>query len=242
MDKLAVSKEQRLQELQLWYKWKEGGEKPEDLEPLLHSMRPLIRHRANRYVVGNLDTPPAAVHAEFNKQFLNAAHTYNPEKGTSLHTWVSTNLRKAERWAASYRNPARIVESRFYKVGEFRGAKATLDQEFGREPTADEVADYLKWPVAEVTRMESEDKAQGMRIGSMWQDDPATMAPSPELEKLRMVRYELSPEELRVYEYLLGFGGKPQLQPLQVAKKLGIHPSKVTRIKASIAKKLERYA
>ncbi len=68
-----------------------------------------------------------------------------------------------------------------------------------------------------------------------------TLTPSRESEVLNMVRYELTPEELLVYEYTVGFGGKPLLRPGQIANKLNMNPSKVTRLRKSMAAKVDKY-
>jgi DNA-directed RNA polymerase specialized sigma subunit len=65
--------------------------------------------------------------------------------------------------------------------------------------------------------------------------------PSRESEVLNMIRPELSPEETLVYEYKTGYGGKPQLKSGEIAKKLGVSPSKVTRITQAIGRKMKRY-
>jgi hypothetical protein len=44
-----------------------------------------------------------------------------------------------------------------------------------------------------------------------------------------------------VYEYLLGINGKPQLKPGQIASRMRITSSKVSRIKTSIGNKAKRY-
>ncbi len=231
--------ETKQQDLELWEKWKAKGEKPNDLRPLLNNFRGLIRSRANRWT--GVDLPPAAIHAEFTKQFVNALRTYDPNKGTALGSWVTTNLKKAQRWVTTYQNPARIQENRHYKVGLYQNAQATLDDQLGREPSSMELAEHLGWPEAEVGRMQLEIRqaltSSGFEIGL----DPTAIMPSRDLEKLTLLRYELTPDELQVYDYTFGMYGKQQLRPNQIAKKLKMNASKVTRIRNSIIAKFKKY-
>jgi hypothetical protein len=66
--------------------------------------------------------------------------------------------------------------------------------------------------------------------------DPAELLNSKELEAIHILQYDsrLTPEERTVYEYTWGLNGKPRLQPGQISKQTGIHPSKVSRIRGKI--------
>jgi len=234
------SKPRQQADYDLWKQWDQGGRQPDDLRPLLQNFRGLLRSRANRWVSSvDVDIPPAAIHAEFNKQFLKAVETYDPNRGAALGTWVDTNLKQANRWMATYRNPVRMSETRFYKVGEFDNAKSILDEQLGREPNTQELAEYLKWSEAEVARLENERRRT--LTSSAWESDPSSIAPSPEAEKLNILRYELTPKELLVYEYTIGYGGKPQLKPSQIAQRMGVSPSTVSKLRKSIANKAKKY-
>jgi DNA-directed RNA polymerase specialized sigma subunit len=232
--------ETKKSELQLWQDWKKSGEDPDKLRPLLHSFRPLIRQRANVWA-NHVDLPPSAVHAEFNKQFVNSLRTYNPNKGAALGTWVTTNLRKAQRWVTTYQNPARIQEKRVYQVGAFQTAKSQLDDQLGREPTSFELANHLGWAEPEVSRMQSELRRALPSSGFETGYDPTKIMPSRELEVFNLVRYDLTPEELTVYEHRTGFGGKQQLRPGEIAKTLNRSPSYVSRVLGSIANKMDKH-
>lgn len=232
--------ETKKNELQLWHDWKKSGEDPNRLRPLINSFRPMIRMKANVWA-NHVDLPPAAVHAEFNKQFVNALRTYNPNKGAALGSWVTTNLRKAQRWVTTYQNPARIQEKRVYQVGRFQTAKSQLDEQLGREPTSFELSEHLGWSEPEVSRMNSELRRALPSSGFESGLDPTTIMPSRELEVFNLIRYDLTPEELTVYEYRTGYGGKPTLRPGEIARKLGKSPSYVSRIQNAISEKMLKH-
>lgn len=228
----------RQQDLQLWRQWKDNGEKPEDLRPLLTNFRGIIRGQSNRWA-NNVEVPPAVVHAEFNKQAINAFRRYDPNKGTQLNTWVHNNLIKAQRFVTSIQNTARISEKRVYKIGEYQRAASSLDDMFGRPPTTEEMADHLGWSAKEVMQVSTDNRKD--LIESAFEGDPTTIMPSRTSEVLRLVYCDLTPEEQLVYEYTLGAGGKPQLTPGKIAKKLGMSSSKVTRVRDKIYKKTQEF-
>lgn len=238
-EKLAAEDNTRRQrDVQLWREWKDSGEDPERFRPLLQQFKPLIRSQANRWA-GNVEIPPAAVHAEFNKQFLHAMRTYDPNRGAALNTWAISNMRKATRFITTNQNTARIGERRVYKVGQFDAAVAELDQELGREPTSQEIADHMGWSEAEVVRLQTERRRTLLASGPG--GDSAELFPSREAEVLRLVKFELAPEERLVYDYTVGEGGKPALRPGEIAQRLNMSPSKVTRLRNSITAKIDRY-
>jgi len=227
-------------EFDLWKTWKEGGEKPDDFRPLLQSMRPLIRSKSN-FWASRVDLPPETVHAEFNKHFVKACRDFDPNKGTQLGTWVTHNLRKAQRWVAANQDPTRVQETRYYKLGQWDNAHANLTERYGREPTTEEMAMEMGMSPAEAGRMQAEKR--GVLYSSGYTDgyDPTTIMPSRETEILNFIIPELSTEEKLVYEYTVGYGGKPQLKPGEIAQKLGYSPSKVTRLRQAIDRKIDKY-
>jgi len=225
-------------DFQLWQQWKDGGEKPEDLRPLLNNFRGVIRSQSNRWA-NNVEVPPAVVHAEFNKQAINAFRRYDPNKGTQLNTWVQKNLIKAQRFVTSIQNTARISEKRVYKIGELQRAESALDDMLGRPATTQEVADHLGWSEKEVMQVSSDNRKD--LIESAFEGDPTTIMPSRTSEVLRLVKHDLTPEEQLVYEYTLGVGGKPRLTPGQIARKLNMSSSKVTRVRDNIYKKVQEF-
>jgi hypothetical protein len=65
--------------------------------------------------------------------------------------------------------------------------------------------------------------------------------PSRATEVARFIKTELSPEELLVWEYTTGEGGKPQLKPGEIAKVMRTSPSKISRLRNSIKSKIKKY-
>lgn len=237
LEKFAGDEDRRRKDLDLWKTWNDGGQRKEDLRPLLNNFRGAIRTQAHKW--SNVEIAPVAVKAEFTKQAINAFKTYDPDKGAPLNYWVNTHLSKAQRWVTSHQNMARISEKRVYNLGAYKSAISTLDDMLGREPTTGELADYLGWSEKEIMRIGTDDRKD--LIESAFEGDPVGYMPSRITEALSFVKHDLTPEEQLVYEYTLGSGGKPKLTPGQIATKLGISPSKVTRVRQKIYDKTTRF-
>lgn len=232
-------------EVDQWAKWKQSGEDPDELRPLLASMKPLIRKQVNVFKGRVRDIPPAAIEAEFNRHAMTAFRTYDPNRGAKLSTHVRNQLQKAKRYVATHQNIAYIPEHRVWKIGEFQGAQGELEERFGREPTTDELSEHLKWSPNEVSRMRTELRRDLPTSGFVSPEggsiDPYSMMPSREREVLNLIEYELSPQEKLVFDYTYGRHGKPSMQPGQIATKLHFSPSKVSRLRKSIADKMQRH-
>lgn len=240
LEKLSADdlRKRQQHELEMWNTWQQNGHKKKHLRPLLRSLKPFINHKANAYAHRLRDIPPAAVRAEFTNQAVEALKKFDPNRGTKLTTYLTPQLKKAQRYVATYQNMARIPETRVYKIGELQNAEAALDEELGRAPTQLELADRLKWSPRLVGTLQKElvrDYPTGM-------NDSGTFTPSRQDEVMRLLPYELTNEERSVFEYIYGVGGKPKLGPGAIARKLGMSAPKVSRLKKAIAQKYARYA
>jgi RNA polymerase nonessential primary-like sigma factor len=227
------------QEFQMWQTWKNGGQKKRDLRPLVRSFKPLVAHQANVYAGRVRDIPPAAIRAEFTNHFVQALDSYDPNRGAALGTHIRHQLKKARRFVTTYQNVGRIPENRIYKIRELQDAESRLDDEFGRSPTQLELADAMKVSPKTVDYLQREIR-RAVPTGQ-FESDPSTFVPSEQKANLRLLRYDLNPDEQQVYEHLYGLGGKPRLGPGAIARKLNMSAPKVSRIKRSIADKYAKY-
>lgn len=238
--KLASKKDLQQKDLDLWHQWKDGGEQHKDMRPLLSQFRGMIHKNAR--VWRGIDMPEAVIHAEHNKAFLTAVRSFDPEKG-KLGTWIHKNLRLApQRFLTTYQNPARIVETRTgHQRGLFNKAISTLDEQLGREPTTQEVSEYMGWSEPEVARAQAENRGAFYTSVNKYGMDPQTNMPSRASEVARFIKAELTSEELIVWEYTTGTGGKPQLRAGEIAKVMKTNPSKISRLRNSISEKIKKY-
>jgi DNA-directed RNA polymerase specialized sigma subunit len=229
----------RQKELELWKQWKQSGEDPRYLQPLLRSFRPMIRSKSNVYKGRVKMIPDAAIEAEFNLVFVKALKNYDPSKG-SLGTYVYRYLDKGNRFITNNQNIGRIPENRIYKIKPFTVARDELEEELGRPAKTEEIAQRLGWSIAETTRMETEVGAGDLTTQN-FEEDPSVVSTSREQEVLRLFKYELTGNERVVYEHLTGLG-RPQIKSTgEIAKKLKMPDYQVSRLKKAIAKKMSRY-
>jgi len=225
----------REHEMAMWREWNDSGRDPEKLQPLLDSFAPLIRLKMSPYLGRVKLIPDSAIETEFKLKFAEALRTYNPEK-SSLSTHVFRYLDKAKRFIAEKQNVGRIPENRIYKIKQYQTAVEGLKEELDASPTPAQIAEKLGWSLPETKRMASELRAD--LTSQAFEEDPYNIMPSRAEEVLRLFQYELSGNELSVYQYLTGYGKPRKKSTGDIAKELGIPDYQVSRYKASIEKKL----
>jgi DNA-directed RNA polymerase specialized sigma subunit len=192
-----------------------------------------------------VDIPPRLIQAEAEKAFIEALKDYNPNMGAKLSTHVINRQRRVDRFVKSHQNLARVVESRAQTWGDYQGARSLLQDQLGRDPTAKELAELMSTRMKksvtprEAARYMAEDRRDLVQTGL--DQNAFVMMPTQDRLVLKMVEEELTPEERAVYERMFGLNGAPQQKPGEIARSLRIHPSKVSRLSASITKKIEAY-
>jgi DNA-directed RNA polymerase specialized sigma subunit len=244
----------RQQELQMWKDWKDSQEDPTKLQPLLTSLQPLISKQVR--VLSRTPIPVPIIEAEATKHTIEALRKYDPipkpgKQGTQIHTWVTNQLKGMNRYIQSNQNMRRITEERSQLVGPFQRATAHLREELGREPTHLEISDYMNEMPDRVDRARritpkqvkllSQEMTPDL-LASVEMENPFIEETPQERELMKLIVYDLSPDELHVFEFIRGLNGKKKTSSTgQIAKSLGWSASKVSQVKNKIAKKIDGY-
>lgn len=234
---LGKTASQRDEDLQAWQQWnitRDGL----DLQKLMKRMEGIIISNVSKWRVR---VPRSSLRAEAERLSFRAFETYNPNNfgHASLATHVSIWLRKLHSFASRYGDIGKRPEDRFSGARRFNEGESHLKTQLKRDPTAAEVADFLKIPVREVGRYRLE------QIQSLTERNPTELSSIKAIDPtkryaIEAVYYDLGPEEKLVYEYLLGRGGRIKTESTgEIARLTGMTASKVSRLKKKIAKKLE---
>lgn len=234
---IVPTQPKRKEELRLWTAWKAGGEKPEDMQPLLTSLRPLISRQVKKFE----GTPirPEALRAEANNKTIEALRKYDPTQA-QMHTHIENQVRLG-RFVQHNQNVSRVVGDIARHIGSYQRSHADLHDRLGREPTTQELADDMSIPVRTVERIAQENRRD--YLSSAAQVDPFIEETPRIREVLNLIYpYNLTAAEQAVFEYLTGKGGKTKVTDTnKIAKKLGWSDSKVSTTKNAIAAKIKQY-
>lgn len=231
---------------QLWHDWHSQGRQPEHLEPMLQNFQGLISARVKEWKPPTV--PKSAFEAELTKHVIKAIESYNPDRGASLNTHVNYRVQKAKRYMVQQQNLARIPEAQAYRIGAIQRAQDALNEQFGRTPTHDEIAQHMTENDERGRRYTAKQVGTIVKSirrdipSSMWESDPEPQQVRREHEILPLIRDALTPQEQQVFDHIYGHNGTPVISSTgQLATRLGMSQSQVSRLKTSIANKYKSY-
>lgn len=208
---------------------------PGDLYQVVKTLEPKIAYNLHRYGLGA--DPLAASKARVYT--AKAIKSFDPASGNSLATWVDRNLQQLTRFKRQRATAVHVPER--IQLDNYAISRAAIDfeEEFGREPELDELADRAGMKVARVhqvrgafKKMTSEAPFEG-NTGSSVTPDFLT-------EALGIVWDEAEKKDRRILELKTGFGGKNEpMEAQDVAAALGISAVELSRRSARLGAKLD---
>lgn len=238
LTKESEIQKKRREELGHLENWRANGKQPEHLEPLLKAYEPLVAQKIRLWKAPPV--PEAAFRAELQKHLIKSFETFQPNRGAQLNTWVENNLRKAQRYNTKYQNIGYIPEGQARLIGPIAKAQNELTEQFGREPTADEIGDHIGMQPKRVARIMT---AQRRDIpASAFETDPAEMTLQRDDEVLSLLPTVLTMDEKKVFDHLYGQNGAQKIQSTNdLAKRLNKSPSQISRLRTAILNKFNQY-
>jgi RNA polymerase sigma factor (sigma-70 family) len=235
-DKVQAKVDAQNREIELWKKWKSTGDQ-QALGELYKSLTPLLKRIGMQYQ-GNL--PPDYIDGEVKRLTLEALKSYDPGRGAQLNTHVTNYVsQKMKRSVYPYQNPTRLAEESHIRIPTFQNVNSNLTDRLGRPPTDQELSRELGWPKKEIQRLRTgtrRDLSALPDTGSWQRKEDERMD-----EILELIRYELTPQEKDVLDYIFGRNGKPKLNANDIAKRMGISPGRVSQLRSSILTKMQTH-
>lgn len=205
------------QDLALWKAWKRN---PSDMNTsaLLKQMNPLIQRETNKWS-GTLARP--LLETEGKRLALEAFKTYDPNRGAALSTHVVNRLQKMSRMSYSHQNVARLPENKMLQFHTYHVGHAQLQDNFGRTPTTDEMADHLGWTLPQVNKFNVQTGRQELVESVGVENIGRNLAQVEASDHLiDFVHHDLPPVQKSMFEHLTGYQGAERLNNKQIQKKL----------------------
>lgn len=185
-----------------------------------------------------------------------AVKTYDPSYNVTLPTYLTSKMRKLTRIVRESRSPIKIPERTIYDIAALKEAEADLlEKNGGREPDVQQLADYMGVPIDKIEKIRnkmvkqlSESSYFTNSINSEESDAPDSLDSlkndqnqSAYLKEALNYAYNSSDyREKKILEWTCGYGGAKILTPKQIADKLGISESQVSRLTAKLALKVSK--
>jgi hypothetical protein len=254
-EQLTRSQKRQKSDLDLHKKWLEGGKQPKDLAPLLKRYEPLVTSRVRQMKPPNV--PEAAFKDEIRKKMIEAAHTLKPERG-AVSTHFVTRVAGASRFGKQRANVGYLPERKAGAIGTINKARDELTDLLGRDPTTEELSSKVREidPRTKMTPKTLRTIMKGMRrdvSASAFESDPLGGAAARDVEiagPLMRASIEAEypgkkkdkDEAIKAYDMMFTPEGQATgVRPGEMARRLGKHPSQISRIRTRIINIHKKY-
>lgn len=241
------------EEIELAAKIKKGDKKAR--EDMIKANLRLVVKIAHDYE--GLGLPLLDLINEGNIGLMKAVERFDPAKGGKLSTygswWIKQSIKRAlANQSKTIRLPVHLVD----KISKMRRTAMRLQEEFGREPTDDELAEELGISAARVAQLRTaairpasldapigDDESNN--FAEVVQDENA-FTPYEQLEDKTITRMlqemikTLDPREATILRYRFGLDGGPEKTLEEVGQKFGVTRERVRQIQNIALSKLRK--
>lgn len=221
-------------DIELWKQWK-ANPSIENQRALFKAIDPIINSEVQKQL-GTI--PPPILKLKAKKLVLKALPKYNP-KFARLNTFIIHQMAPLRRENMKAQNIVRLPENTQLKVRSYLDARQNLEEKLDREPTSHELADHLTWRLKDVHRMEKQFHSEAAHSTLIYEGSSAFQGSDFDL-KVDLVFRSLAPRDQLIFEYSLGYGGKPKLSNNAIANRLKVSAAFVSQRKKYIMQELKK--
>lgn len=195
---------------------------PDNLGAVVKSMDNTIGYKLSS--MGLTDNPQMRHQARLFA--ADAIKKFDPSSGASLNTWTQTQLQSLQRYRRENQGPVKVPDRAAIDAWAIERAQRELEGETGMEPDVKQLADRSGLSVKRIANVR---KITRPVAASAQMYDEGTQLPDFLGEALEYVYDQSDIVDRKIIEHTTGYGGAEMLSKKDIAVRLGISPSQVTR-------------
>jgi DNA-directed RNA polymerase specialized sigma subunit len=204
-----------------------------NLTAVVDYLRPVINYQLAN--LGAADNP--LLRSKARVIAAKAVETYSPDYGAALPTWVSRQLMQLRREKRKSQQVLSVPEKMQMENYQIMHAEAEFTDKHGREPDIIELSDITKLPARRIAKIREHHRATP---GETAVQDTADYDVDFSGEVIDYIYRDADYLDRKILEYKTGYGGSKILSPLEIAAKLKISPSQVSRRASRLTLQIEK--
>ena len=224
------------QDLALWRRWK-SAPSDEHASALLRQVHPLIQREVGKWA-GTLARP--LLETEGKRLAMHAFHNFDPTRGAQLGTHVVNQLQKVSRLSYANQNVARLPENKMLQFHAYHLGHEKLQDDLGRAPTTDELADHLGWSMGHIEAFRKDiGRRELLESGGTEGSEAGLHADDAQDHLVDFIHHDLPPMQKGIFEHLTGYRGAEVLSNQAIQQKLGLTQGQYSYVKAKLMTHVE---
>lgn len=210
---------------------------PENLKAVLDDLEPTINAEVQRF-----SGPKPLLRSRARALAVKAVRSYDPASGARLRSWVVTQLQPLSRYNNALK-PVYVPEDAARKSYAVSRARESFVDEYGRDPTDEELADRVGISVARLRKVQrmtpavvNEPQAAGEEDDNV--PDYAIYRSNPVQAASDAVYDGLGERDRRIFDLRTGSHGQAAMSGQDIAALLKVSPAFVTQRANDIADRI----
>lgn len=205
---------------------------PDNLGRVVKSLDSTIGYKLSSMGVGN---NPQMRH-QARLYAAEAVKKYDPASGATLRTWTQSQLQSLQRFKRENQGPVKIPDRAAIDAWSIERARRELEDELGVEPDVKQLADRSGLSVKRLAAVQK--ITRPVAADDQMYDDGGSL-PDYLGEALEYVYDGADRIDRKIIEMTTGYAGTPVMSKKDIAAKLGISASQVTRRSDRIGQQLQ---
>lgn len=206
---------------------------PDRMKRVVDLLAPTVDYTLSSMNAGN----DPIVRGEATLVAARAVKKYDPSRGASLRTHTTNQLQQMYRIVRNLRDPIQIPERRQFEVYALHRHENDYMDKHGREPSTAELADFSGIPMDRIEKIRRTPtvSSEARYASSADPDsegdrqDPAIIKPDYLDDAMRYTYLSAAPIDQKIFEHMTGYKGAKELRPADIAAKLNISESQISR-------------